>query len=336
MSAGYILRRIGAFLLMVWLASTLNFLLPRLSPINPIQAKLNSELAQGGTVPTGAEEMVKEYNAKFGLDKPLWQQYLIYQSDFLKLDFNYSIANYPMTVLSVMGNALPWSMGLLLTTAIVAFVIGNLLGSLLAWPRAPTFIRQFVFPPFLVLSAVPYYVLGLCLAFFLGFQFHLFPLFGAYTQGILPNWNSLDFWADVIKHAVLPALSIVLSAIGFWALGMRAMMVSIQGEDFMTFAEAKGLKPLTIFLRYGIRNAALPQITALALQLGHVLSGALLVEIVFSYPGIGTALFYAVRGSDYYVIQGIVMGVIVSIGLATLVLDLVYALIDPRITYRRA
>ena len=140
----------------------------------------------------------------------------------------------------------------------------------------------------------------------------------------------------MLHHSTLPALSIILASIGFWALGMRAMMVTTQGEDYMTFAEAKGLKDRTLFCRYAIRNALLPQTTALALTLGHIVSGAVLVEVVFAYPGIGTVLYHAIREFDYFLIQGIIFLIIVSIALATLILDLIYPLLDPRITYRRA
>ena len=140
----------------------------------------------------------------------------------------------------------------------------------------------------------------------------------------------------MVPHAILPALSIILAAVGGWALAMRAMVVTVQGEDFITFADAKGLKGSTIFLRYAIRNTLLPQVTALALALGQIVSGAVLVEVVFGYPGIGTVLFTAIRQSDWFLIQGIVFAVIVSIGLATLILDLIYPLLDPRITYRRS
>jgi peptide/nickel transport system permease protein len=144
------------------------------------------------------------------------------------------------------------------------------------------------------------------------------------------------FWRDVLSHAVLPALSILLAAIGGWALAMRAMAVTVQGEDFITFADAKGLKGSTIFLRYAIRNTLLPQVTGLGLALGQIVSGAVLVEVVFGYPGIGTVLFAAIRQADWFLIQGLVFTLIVSIGLATLILDLIYPLLDPRITYRRA
>jgi peptide/nickel transport system permease protein len=168
------------------------------------------------------------------------------------------------------------------------------------------------------------------------FQTRWFPIFGAYTPGTIPDWSDFEFWKDVAWHMVLPSLSIVLSALGFWALGMRAMMVTVQHDDFVQFADAKGLKGQTVFVRYAGRNALLPQLTALGLTIGHILSGALLVEIVFSYPGIGGVLYHSIRAYDYFAIQGIVFGVIVSITLATLILDLVYPKIDPRISYGKS
>jgi len=164
--------------------------------------------------------------------------------------------------------------------------------------------------------------MGLLLLWVFAFQNHFLPIFGAYTPGTIPDWSDPEFLKDIAIHSVLPALSIVLSALGFWALGMRAMMVTVQNDDFVQFAEAKGLKGRTVFYRYAGRNALLPQITALGLTIGHILSGALLVEIVFSYPGIGTVLYRSIKAYDYFAIQGIVFGVIVSITLATLVLDL--------------
>jgi peptide/nickel transport system permease protein len=279
-------------------------------------------------------EMVAEYELKFGLNRPIWEQYLIYMGDTLRLDFNYSIANYPRTVTSIMAEALPWTIGLLTMTTLISFAIGTLLGAFLGWPRSPRWLSYLV-SPLLSLSAVPFFLVGLVLIYLFTFQVNALPLFGGYSPGQIPTL-SLAFALDVASHALLPSLSIILVAIGGWALGMRAMMITTQGEDYVTFADAKGLKPGTLFVRYAIRNALLPQATALALVLGHVVSGAVLVEVIFGYPGIGTVLFNAIRQSDYYLAQGIIIGVIVTLGIATFILDLVYPLLDPRITYRRA
>jgi len=330
----YLAKRFGVFLLIVCLAATLNFFLPRLSGMDPVRQKLLAQAQLGGYVQSGIEEMVKEYEKRFGLDKPLWRQYLTYLSDVARLDFNYSIANYPRTVNEMIAEAIPWTIGLLGTTTLLSFSIGTFLGALLAWPRAPQWMR-YLMPPLWALHAIPFFLFGLIMMYLLAFRIQLFPTFGGYSPGAFPALT-LEFGVDVIAHAILPAMSIVVVATGGWALAMRGMMVTTQGEDYVIFAEAKGLKSLTIFVRYCVRNAILPQTTALALALGQIFSGAVLVEVIFGYPGIGTVLFLAIRENDHFLIQGIVFTVIVALGLATLILDVIYPLLDPRITYRRA
>jgi peptide/nickel transport system permease protein len=332
-SSAYLARRVLTFLLIIWLAATLNFFLPRIGGENPIAQKLMQTAALGGNLHAGMHDMVREYEAKFGLDKPLITQYVNYLRDVAHLDFNYSIASYPQTVMSMILQGLPWTIALMAITTLLAFVIGNLLGAVQAWPGAPSWLRLLM-PPLLAMSAVPFFLLGLVLIYIVGFRLQLLPLYGGYTAGAIPEW-SVGFALDVLRHAILPALAIILGSLGGWAVGMRAMMVTTQGEDYVLFAEAKGLLARTIFLHYGMRNAILPQATALALVLGQLVSGAVLVEIIFGYPGIGTLLFQGIRGSDFFLVQGIVFIIIVAIGFATLMLDLLYPLLDPRITYRR-
>jgi peptide/nickel transport system permease protein len=334
MQAVYALKRFGVFVLIVWLAATLNFFLPRLSGQDPVRTKLLQQAQLGGYVQAGIEDMVKVYEQRFGLDKPLWRQYATYLGDVARLDFNYSIANYPRTVNELIAEAIPWTIGLLGTTTLIAFVLGTFLGALLAWPRAPRWMG-YLMPPLWALHAIPFFLLGLILMYLLAFQVQWLPIFGGYSVGAAPS-PSLGFALDVLQHAALPALSIVLVATGGWALGMRGMMVTTMGEDYVTFAEAKGLRSPTVFLRYCLRNAILPQVTALALALGQILSGAVLVEVIFGYPGIGTLLFQAIRENDHFLIQGVVFTVIVALGLTTFVLDVVYPWLDPRISYRRA
>jgi len=333
MQLAYIARRVLIFLLIVWLAATLNFFLPKLSGEDPVRAKLLQSAQLGGYVQAGLEDMVKVYNQRFGLDKPLWRQYLTFLHDTARLDFNYSIANYPRTVGQMIAEAVPWTIGLLGVTTLLSFALGTFLGALLAWPGAPRWMR-WVMPPLWAMHAIPFFLLGLILAYLLAFQVPLLPIFGGYTAGAVPTL-SLGFIWDVVSHALLPALSIVLATTGGWALGMRGMMVTTMGEDYVTFAEAKGLKSPTIFIRYCLRNAILPQTTALALALAQILSGAVLVEVIFGYPGIGALLFQAIQENDFFLIQGIVFTVIVALGFATLILDVVYPWLDPRISYRR-
>jgi peptide/nickel transport system permease protein len=328
----YIVRRFGVFLLIVWLAATLNFFLPRLSGQDPVRAKLLQQAALGGYVQAGIDEMTREYERRFGLDKPLWRQYLTYLHNVSRFDFNYSIANYPRTVGELIADAVPWTAGLLGTTTLFSFTIGTFLGALLAWPRAPPWM-QWLMPPLWALHAIPFFLLGLILTYLLAFQLPLLPIFGGYSVGAVPTFSWRFAW-DVFQHALLPALSIILVSTGGWALGMRGMMVTTMGEDYVLFAEAKGLKASTVFLQYCVRNAVLPQVTALALALGQILSGAVLVEVIFGYPGVGTLLYQAIRESDHFVIQGIVFTVIVALGFTTFVLDVIYPWLDPRISYQ--
>ena len=334
MQAIYIVRRFLVFLLIIWLAASLNFFLPKLSGQDPVRTKLLAEAALGGYVHAGIEDMVKVYQEKFGLDKPLWRQYLNYVDDVLHGNLNYSISNYPRTVASMIGEAMPWTIGLLGVTTVFSFAAGTVFGALLAWPGAPGWMR-WLMPPLWALHAIPFFLLGLVLMYVFAFWVQWLPIFGGYSAGANPGLTWI-FVLDVLRHAVLPALSIVLVSVGGWALAMRGMMVTTMGEDYVVFAEAKGLRSATIFVRYCIRNAILPQTTGLALALGQILSGAVLVEVIFGYPGIGALLFQAIKENDFFLIQGIVFAVIVALGLATFALDIVYPLLDPRITYRRA
>ena len=333
MRIDYLAKRFAVFLLIVWLAATLNFFLPRLSGQDPVRATLLQQAQLGGYVQAGLEAMVKEYERRFGLDRPLWVQYMAYLGDVCRFNFNYSISNYPRTVNEIIAEAIPWTVGLLGTTTVLSFTIGTLLGALLAWPGAPRWMRVLM-PPLWALHAIPFFLLGLILMYVFAFRIQLLPMFGGYTAGAFPALT-LAFVGDVITHSILPALSIVLVATGGWALAMRGMMITTEGEDYVTFAEAKGLTRFTVFLRYCVRNAILPQTTALALALGNILSGAVLVEVIFGYPGVGTILFHAIRENDHFLIQGIVFTVIVGLGVATLILDVIYPLLDPRISYRR-
>ena len=331
MRADYIIKRILLFFLIVWAAATLNFFLPRITGGDPIRSRLLQQAASGGATQAGMEQMVAAYQERFGLNDPLWRQYLAYLSSVARLDFGYSMASYPATVANIMGEAIIWTAGLLLTATILAFILGTLLGALLAWPRAPKGLR-YLMPPLLTMSAIPYFLLGLLLVYIFAFRISWFPLFGGYTPGTFPDWN-LHFAKDVLWHSILPAFSILLAQIGFWAIGMRGMMVTAEGEDYMIFGEASGLKNRTLFTHYAMRNALLPQTTGLALSLGQVLSGALLVEVIFNYPGIGGVLYFSIRQFDYFVIQGIIFTVVLGVAIATLVLDLIYPMLDPRISY---
>ena len=317
MRTDYLVKRVGLFLLILWLASTVNFFLPRLGGQDPIRAQLTAQAAMGGNSQIGMKEMIAEYDRRFGLDKPLLDQYVTYLGDTLRLEFNFSMSAYPTKVIDIIWRSLPWTITLLGVTTLFAWTIGTVLGAILTQPNAPRILR-YILPPILTLSAIPFFLLGLLLIYVLGFQLRWFPLAGGYDQGLLPALDP-KIIVNMVYHSILPALSIILASIGFWTLGMRGVMISTHGEDYLLFAEAKGLRGRTVFLRYAIRNALLPQLTALALALG----------------GVGSLLYQSIRASDFYMIQGVVFMIIVAIGLATLVLDLIYPLLDPRISYAR-
>ena len=334
MGGKYLLRRIGLFFLVLWGAATLNFFIPRLSSTDPIRSRLATMAVSSGYVQSNVEELVRSYQAKFGLDQPLYLQYLRYLKDMFTFNFGYSLSLYPAQVLDLVLRALPWTIGLLLVSTLMAFVVGTLFGAFMAWPKSPRFFGAFA-APLLTLSAVPHYLLGLILLYLFAFVIKALPLYGGYPAGIEPTL-SLPFIFTIVRHAILPAASIVLAEIGFWSLGMRSMMITTEGEDYMLFAEARGLRNPFIFARYALRNAMLPQYTSLALSIGRIVSGSVLVEVIFTYPGVGSLLYTAIKGSDYFVIYGIVFMIIITLGLATLVLDLVYPLLDPRIRYGKA
>ncbi len=332
MSIRYITFRLLIFALIIWVAASLNFLLPRLVPGDPISAMLNRLEEQGVAVDNRAE-LITTYKQRFGLDQSLPVQYVRYLASVLRLDFGYSITAFPATVSSIIATSLPWTIGLLTVTTLLAFSIGIVLGALFIWRGTPTLLRLVTW--FLIIIApLPYYLVAIVLLFLLGFTLRWLPTTAAslVNQVKVLNWQTI---LTVINYSMLPALSILLAAVGSWALGMRAMMITVQGEDYITLARAKGLSERRIMLGYAMRNALLPQVTALGISLATVVSGATLVEVVFLYPGIGSALLTATNNLDFPVIQGITFILVVSVAVGVLIIDLLYPLLDPRITYER-
>ena len=324
-----ILRRAIMVLAVVWAAGTINFFIPHIAPKNPIAEKLTQMAGTSGVDPTKIKEMSDAFNAKFGLDQPLWAQYLKYLRDVFTFDFGQSITQYPARVSDLIGAAMPWTLGLMVSTTLISFILGTLLGAAAAW-RRDNRVLQVLSPLMMVFSAIPFYLIGLMLIYFLAAKLEWFPLSGGYGIISIPEW-SWDFALEVLYHSLLPALSIIIASVGTWAIGMRGMMVTVEGEDYMTFAEAKGLRPGRLFYRYGVRNAILPQVTALALYFGQIVTGAVLVEIVFSYPGVGSLLLDSIKLYDFPTIYGIVFILTLTVALSMLLVDLVYPLLDPRV-----
>ena len=334
MNKSYLVARLVTFFIILWLASSVIFILPHLAPgRNPVRERILQQASLGSGRVEGIEKMVAAFERDYGLDKPLWQQYFTYMGKLVRFDLGLSLALYPAKVIDLIMYALPWTIGLLGISTLLAFGFGSLAGALLAWPKSPGFI-QWLFPPLMVMSAVPYFLLGIFLMTVFAFMLKWFPIGGGSSLTSVPAW-SFTYIMQIAHHAVLPGLSVVLSGIGFWALSMRGMMITVTGEDYVNFAEMRGLGSVRIFFQYAMRNAILPQVTALALALGFVVSGLVLVEWVFRYPGIGSLLFKAIAAFDYFLIYGVVFVLILGIALTTLFLDLIYPLLDPRIKYER-
>ena len=333
LTIGYVLKRVGMFLLTIWMGATIIFIVPRLAPGDPITATIGRMIAQGGSV-ENADELIESWKAKFGLDEPVPVQYVRYLGNLATFDTGYSLAFFPATVDQLVFKAMPWTVFLLLIATAVSFLLGNAIGALMAWRPTPGWIRK-ILPVTIVFTAIPPFMLGILLIYLFAFQLEWLPFSGAYERGLTPGFN-MPFMLSALKHAVLPATAIVLTSMGFWALGMRGMMITIDGQDYMLLAHAKGLRPRHIFLRYGIRNGILPQVTALALTLGSIAAGSVIVEYIFTYPGMGYLLYQGIINSDFNLVQGIVFYLILGVSLAVLILDLAYPLIDPRITHQRS
>nr|WP_255604559.1 ABC transporter permease [Oscillochloris sp. ZM17-4] len=257
------------------------------------------------------------------------QQYFDYIGGIARLDLGVSLNLYPKTVWDLILESLPWTIGLLLVTTAISFVLGNLLGAAAAWPRAPGWLRA-IATPFVLLQGVPPVLLGIFLLFFIGFKLKLLPLGSAYSTGVVPDW-SLSFMLDVLSHQILPALSLILGSVGGWVLSMRGMGVTIQGEDYVNFAEHKGLEGTTIFRDYYLRNAMLPQVTGLALAFGLVITNGIVVETLYGLPGLGQVLIAAIQSNDFLVIYGIVLFITIAVASLMVIVEFMYPLLDPRI-----
>lgn len=331
MTVSYLARRLLMVLVVLWAAATINFIAPKLTPRNPVREKIMQAGGGGGQGNRDIAPMLEAYEKKFGLDQPIWKQYLAYLGDLSRGDLGYSIANYPVRVSELLAAALPWTLGLMGMATLLAFTLGSLLGALMAWPKSPKFIG-WLSTPLMAFSAMPYYLLALILIYVFAVQLKLFPIWGGFEMGKVYE-DKLTYARDIIHHSILPAASIVIVAIGGWALTMRGMMVTTQGEDYMINAEAKGLKERRRFFNYGLRNAMLPQVTNLALSLALLISGSVLVETAFGYTGLGGLLARSVKTLDYFVIYGIALIMVLAIAISTLIIDLILPLLDPRVSY---
>lgn len=326
----YLLTKAVWYLVALLAAVSLNFFLPRLIPGNPVDL-IVSRFMQGGGQGAGASKVYTAFIAQFDLDKPLFGQFLAYLGNVVRGDLGQSFSLFPARVTTLIRQAVPWTLALQLPAIVLGWVIGNVLGALAAYKRG-AFDRN-LFVTALALSSIPYYALAIVLLYLFAVVWPIFPSAGGYSFGTFPHL-SWSFMIDALWHYLLPFLSLLVIAIGGQAVGMRSMAIYELGSDYVNYASALGVSERRV-LGYVFRNAMLPQITGLALSLGTLVGGALITEIVFSYPGVGTLLFNAINANDYPLIQGVTLIIIVAVLLANFLVDLAYGVIDPRIRAAR-
>ncbi|MGH3395932.1 MAG: ABC transporter permease [Streptosporangiaceae bacterium] len=320
----FVLRRLGFFVLTLWAAVTLNFFLPRLMPGNPALAMLAK--FRGPVNPSA----LKALEVAFGVHthQSLISQYFGYLGDITTGKFGTSLYFYPESVGRVILDAIPWTLGLVGVTTILAFLLGTGIGIVSAWRRGG--VLDSILPPtFVITSAIPYFWIGLMLILIFAEKLLWFPSSNGYDVTLLPSLTA-SFIGNILWHAVLPAAALLITTIGTWVLTMRNTMVTVLAEDYVRMARAKGLPSRRIMFDYAARNAILPNLTGFAMSLGFVVGGAILVEYVFNYPGVGFMLLQAVNNEDYPLMQALFLLITVAVLVAILMADIATAVFDPR------
>jgi peptide/nickel transport system permease protein len=319
----YLLQRLAFYLFTAWAAITMNFFIPRIIPGDPVQSLIARYRGQMST------EAIHSLYVLFGLDKKrsLWQQYIDYCGQLLHGDLGLSFTFFPAPVSEVIRQSLPWTLALVGITTLISFLLGTSLGVAAGWRRGSWI--DGLLPASTFLSSIPYFWLGLIAITLLTGPGSFFPSSGGYEPGLVPAWDTI-FLGSAVRHSVLPAATILVSSMSGWILSMRNMMVTVASEDYITVAHAKGLSERRVAVSYAARNALLPNVSGFALSLGFIVGGTLLVEIVFSYPGLGFQLFQAVGAKDYPLMQGIFLVITISVLLANFLADIAYLALDPR------
>jgi peptide/nickel transport system permease protein len=320
----YFARKVGFYLLALFGALTLNFFLPRLVPGNPVDI-LIARMSQNGAPPPGERAALIKLLGLGGGN--IFQQFGAYLDQLAHFNLGVSITNFPEPVTQVIASGLPWTLVLVGVSTILAFVIGTALGALAGWRNSR--VLNAIAPATTFLTAVPYFWLALLFLYLFGVILNIAPINGGYDPSLTPGFNA-QFLGSAISHSIVPALTIVLAQLGGWMLSMRNMTLLTKSEDYVVAASAKGLNPRRILIGYVGRNAVLPSVTGFAVSLGFVVSGSIIMEIVFSYPGIGYLLLQAVQNSDYAQMQGIFLVITLAVLGANFLVDMLYGFVDPR------
>ena len=327
--AAYLLRRLGQFVLVVFIGMNVAFVVTHATPIDPVEQTIAAATAFGSTSPEAIAMMRQSLRELYGLQGGLWQQYAGFWTRVVVFDFGPSLSAFPTPVSTLIGRALPWTVGLLVVSTTITWVLGNLLGGLAGYLRDNRTLRL---TGLLVMGfhPIPYYIVAFVLVVVFGYLWPVLPITGGAQMNMVRGWN-LDFALSVIRHSVLPVLSLVLVGLGGWFMGMRALVSNIVNEDYVVYAELGGVARQRILRSYVMRNALVPQVTGLAMSLGAIFNGAIITEQVFGYPGIGALLVDAVHAGDYSLVLGLTSVSIVAVSVAVLLIDLLYPLLDPRV-----
>jgi ABC-type dipeptide/oligopeptide/nickel transport system permease component len=323
----YFVSRLGFFVLTLWAAVTLNFVIPRLQPGDPAQSMVQRLAGQSEAIDPA---MIKAVQIMLGLPRgTILEQYVDYLQAVVRGDFGISYTYFPYTVTHMIGEALPWTIVLVGTSHILGFVIGTLLGAAAAWKRNGKF-DSIVSLGSTFIGTLPFFWIALILIYVLAFTLQWFPEAGGYSGEIEPSWT-WAFFTDAVYHAILPSLSLLITAPIGWIMGMRNNMVHTLGEDYTRLAQAKGLRPRRVMLSYSARLAILPNVTGFALGFGLIIGGTLFVEMIFGYPGMGKLMFDAISNRDYPLMQTIFLFTTIGVLLANLFADILYGILDPRV-----
>ena len=325
----YVLRRFAQFALVVFIGISLTFFVTHLTPIDPVEQMVASMTAFGNTSPEAVDDMRQSLRELYGVDGSLITQYFTYWGRMLRLDLGPSLSAFPTPVSVLIGRALPWTIGLLFTCTIISWTLGNVLGGLSGYYRKSRILKLFGVVA-MGFHPIPYYIIGFILLMIFGYLWPVLPINGGAAQNIAPGWT-FAYVGSVLMHSILPALSIILVGIGGWFLGMRALVSNIVTEDYVIYAELGGVSRGRILPYYVMRNALAPQVTGLAMSLGAIFTGAIIVEQVFSYPGLGRLLIGAVYSADYSLVLGVTAISIIAVAASVFLIDILYPLFDPRV-----
>lgn len=325
----YLVGRLTQFVLVIFLGVTLAFLITHLSPVDPVEQSVSLMTSFGATDPRSVELMREALRALYGLEGTLLEQYLTFWGRVLRGDFGPSLSSFPTPVMSLIAAALPWTIGLLTLSLVFTWSLGNLLGALAGYFRS-SLLLKLAGAAVMAVHPVPAYITGLVLLLLFGYVWPVLPISGGAQMNLTPGFT-LDYIRSVILHGTLPALSLMLVGIGGWFISMRSLVSNIVTDDHVIYAELAGVGPGKVFSQYVARNALLPQLTGLALSFGNIFGGAVILEFLFNYPGIGRLLIQGIYRGDYSLVLGVTTISIVAVAAAVFVIDLLYPLIDPRV-----